>query len=89
MKQIPANSNDATTGHKLKRMSKDVTIVLLWPTRGLSKMFMNLEYGVLSRVRTLSGLYLFEPLDMDKSFNPSIQLRSYIERDIQKEKQIL
>jgi hypothetical protein len=27
MKQIPANSNDATTGHKLQGMSKDAIIV--------------------------------------------------------------
>ena len=89
MKQIPANSNDATTGHKLQAMSTNVLIVLSWPTGGLSKMFKNWEYVVLSRVRTLSGLYVVEPLDIDKSFNPSIQLRSYIERAIQKENQIL
>jgi hypothetical protein len=34
MNQIPANSNDATTGHKLQGMSKDVIIVSSWPTRG-------------------------------------------------------
>jgi len=49
----------------------------------------NWEYVVLSRVRTLSGLYLVEPIDMDKSFNPSLQLRSYMERAMQKEKEIL
>jgi hypothetical protein len=32
MKQIPANSNDAATGHKLQGMSKDAIIVLSWPT---------------------------------------------------------
>ncbi len=37
MNQIPANSNDGTTDHKLQGMSKDVIIVLLWPTGGLSK----------------------------------------------------
>ena len=52
-------------------------------------MFKNWEYVLPSRVRTLSGIYLVEPLDMDKSFNLSIQLRSYKERAIQKEKQIL
>ncbi len=35
------------------------------------------------------GLYLVEPIDMDKSFNPSPQLRSYMERAMQKEKEIL
>ena len=37
MTQIPANSNDGTTGHKLQGMSKDVIIVTSWPTGGLSK----------------------------------------------------
>jgi hypothetical protein len=39
MIQIPANSNDATTGHKLQGMSKDVIIVTSWPTGGLAAMF--------------------------------------------------
>ena len=50
MKQIPANSNDATTGHKLQGMSKDAIIVLSWPTGTLAAMFKNWEYVVLSRV---------------------------------------
>ncbi len=58
MNQIPANSNDATTGHKLQGMSKDVIIVSSWPTGGLSLLFKNLKYVVLSRVPTFSGLYL-------------------------------
>jgi hypothetical protein len=69
MKQIPANSNDAATGHKLQGMSKDLLIVSSWPTGGLAAMFKNREYVVLSRVRTLSGLYLVKPIDMGKSFN--------------------
>jgi hypothetical protein len=35
------------------------------------------------------GLYLAQPIDMDKSFNPSPQLRSCMERAMQKEKEIL
>jgi hypothetical protein len=89
MSQIPANSNDGTTGHKLQGMSKDVIIVLSWPTGGLSKIFKIWEYVVLSRVRTLSGLYLVDPIDMEKSFNPSSQLRSYIDKIKQKEKHII
>jgi hypothetical protein len=38
MKQIPANSNNATAGHKLQGMSKDAIIVLSWPTGGLAAM---------------------------------------------------
>ncbi len=74
MKQIPANTNDASTGHKLQGMSKDVIFVTSWPTG-----FKNWEYVVLSRARTLSGLYLVKPMDMNKSFKPSIQLKKYIE----------
>jgi hypothetical protein len=58
MKQIPANKNDATTGHKLQGISKDVIIIMSWSTGGLASMFKNWEYVVLSRVQTLSGLYL-------------------------------
>ncbi len=89
MNQIPANSNDGTTGHKLQAMSKDVIIVSSWPTGGLSKNFKNWEYVVLSHVRTLSGLYHVDPIDMEKSFNPSSQLRSYIDKIKQKEKHII
>jgi hypothetical protein len=80
MKQIPANSNDATTSHKLQGISKDAIIVLSWPIGSLGAMFKNWEYVVLSRVRTLSGLYLVKPIDMDKSFQPSPQLTSYIDK---------
>ena len=75
MKQIPATSNDATAGHKLQGMSKDAIVVTSWPTGGLAAMFKNWEYVVLSCVRTLSGLYLVEPIDMDKSFKPSSELK--------------
>ncbi len=51
MKQIPANSNDATTGHKLQGMSKDAIIVSSWPTGSLAAMFKNWEYVVLSHAR--------------------------------------
>jgi hypothetical protein len=74
MKQIPANTNDASTGHKLQGMSKDVIIVTSWPT-GLK----NWEYVFLSRACTLSYLYLVEPIDMNKSFKPSNELKRYIE----------
>ena len=59
--QFPINSNIATTGHKLQGMSKDALIVNSW-----NYSFANWIYVVLSRVRTLSGLYLCSPLDMNK-----------------------
>lgn len=58
--QIPLNMNDATTAHKLQGSSKDKLIATSW-----TKKFANYVYVVLSRVRTLSGLYLLQPLDVD------------------------
>ena len=89
MKQIPAKSNNATTGHKLQGMSKDLLIVSSWPTDGLAAMFKNWEYVVLSREPKLSGLYLVKPIDMEQSFKPSEELRSYIESARKKEKNVL
>ena len=57
--QIPINCNDATTGHKLQGMSKDKLIVVNWSYAA------NWIYVVLSRVRTLNGLYLLKPLPDD------------------------
>ncbi len=89
MEQIPANSNDATTGHKLQGMSKDVIVVTSWPTGGLAATFKNWEYVILSQVRTLSGLYLVEPVDVEKLFKPSSELKKYIENARQKETNLL
>ena len=44
---------------------------------------------LLSRVRTLSGLYLVDPIDMDKLFKPSSELKKYIENARRKVKDIL
>jgi hypothetical protein len=82
MKQIPANTNDATTGYKIQGMSKDVIIVASWPT---ASMFRNWEYVVLSRVQTLSGRYLFKPIDIDESSKPSDELKKYINHAKEKE----
>ncbi len=89
MIQNTANINDATTGHKLQGMSKDVIVVSSWPTGGLATMFKKWEFVVLFHVRTLSGLYLVEPIDMDKSFKPSSELKKYIENARRKETDIL
>jgi hypothetical protein len=53
------------------------------------KKFQKLGIFVLSRVLTLSGLYLVDPKDMEKLFNPSSQLRSYIDKIKKKETDIL
>ena len=86
MKQIPANSKNATAGHKLQGMSKDVLIVSSWPTGGLVAMFNNWEYVVLSRVQKISGLCLVKPIDMEKSFKSSEEFRSYIDSARKKRK---
>ena len=59
MTQLPINMNDATTGHKLQGMSKDKLIVVSW------SFIPNWIYVVLSRVRTLDGLFLLKPLSTD------------------------
>ena len=86
MIQLPINLNDATTGHKLQGMSKDVVIITSWPKGGL---FKNWEYVVLSRVRTRKGLYLFEPIDMNKCFKPSPELALFFRLARRKEKMFL
>ena len=86
MHQLPVNLNDATTGHKLQGMSKDAIIISSWPTGGL---FRNWEYTVLSRVRTLEGLYLFQEISLDKSFAPSEELSAYFKRAKKQESMFL
>ena len=77
MTQFPVNLNNATTEHKLQSMTKDIIIVVSWPK---GETFCNWEYIALSRVCSLQGLYLFEPIDMNKSFEPSDELKSYFKR---------
>jgi hypothetical protein len=69
MKQIPANSNDATTGHKLQGISKDAIIVSSLPNGRFAAMFKNWEYVVLSCVQSLSGLYLVKSIDIKSHSN--------------------
>ena len=75
--QIPINLNDATTGHKLQGMSKDIVIVSEWPAGGI---YTNWEYVILSRVRTIKGLFLIKPISMTKSFKPSEALTQFFKR---------
>ena len=62
--QFPVNSNIATTGHKLQGMTKDSLIVFSW-----NYTFANWIYVVLSRVRTLQGLFLCQKLNEDQQFS--------------------
>ena len=60
--QIPLISNNATTGHKLQGATIDFLYVPSWNYN------LNWCYVVLSRVRSLKGLYLGKPLDPTKNY---------------------
>jgi hypothetical protein len=62
--QLPILINHATTGHKLQGKTLDDLIVAEW-----SKL-KNWAYVVLSRVRTLAGLFLLKPIPIDIDFAP-------------------
>ena len=83
--QFPVNSTVATTGHKLQGMSKDKLIVSFWNYR-----FAHWIYVILSRVQTLSGLYLCKPLDLHKEFKVQEKLLiQFKQRMKEKESQFL
>lgn len=56
MLQLQVNASDGLTIQKIQGMSKDVVIIPSW-----DRMDANKIYVVLSRVRTLAGLYLLKP----------------------------
>lgn len=71
---FPALLNYATTVHKLQGKSLDNLVVVDWSkTR-------NWAYVVLSRVRTLSGIFLSRPLPADIDFQPDPDYLSMMER---------
>jgi hypothetical protein len=50
------------------------------------------ELGVccpILRAHTITGLYLVEPIDMEKPFKPSLELKKYIENARQKKTSLL
>ncbi len=61
--QIPLISDNATTGHKLQGASIHNLYVPSW------NYDQNWPYVVLSRVRTLKGLFLGKPLDPSKDYS--------------------
>ena len=68
--QMPINANEAISGHKLQGLTKDNLIVYSW-NRSTSWI-----YVVLSRVRTLKGLFLMKKLKLSDIKPPS---REYLE----------
>ena len=63
--QFPIVLNHATTGHKLQGKSVDQLVVAEWSKTK------NWAYVVLSRVRSLDGLFLMEPIPEKIDFKPS------------------
>jgi hypothetical protein len=63
--QFPIVLNHATTGHKLQGKSLDQLVVAQWSKTK------NWAYVVLSRVRSLGGLFLMEPIPDKIDFKPS------------------
>jgi hypothetical protein len=61
--QFPVLVNQATTCHKLQSKSKDNLVVSGWSYAR------NWPYVVLSRIRSLTGLFLREPLDPTKDYS--------------------
>ena len=74
MTQIPINSSDAITGHKLQGLTKDHIIVYSW-NKSTSWI-----YVVLSRVRKLSGLYLVRSLKLSDIKPPSRDYLLFMQR---------
>ena len=84
IKQFGILVNTATTGHKLQGLSMDYIIIVSW-FYGAK----NWVYVVLSRVRTLRGLYLFKPLDYDKYFKEDNKLKKHMKELEEIERQTL
>ena len=68
--QMPINASDTITGHNLQGLTKDNLIVYAW---NKSTIWI---YVVLSRVRTLNGLFLMKKLKLSDIKPPS---RDYLE----------
>ena len=72
--QIPVISSDAITGHKLQDLTKDNLIVYSW------NKITEWIYVVLSRVKTLEGLFLVRPLKLTDIKPPSKEYLSFLQR---------
>jgi hypothetical protein len=72
MMQFAVLINNATTGHKLQGSSKDNLVVSMWSYKK------NWPYVILSRVRTLAGLFLRKPLDPKMDYSPDPRLMAML-----------
>ena len=66
LKCLPVVLNHATTGHKLQGKSMDEIVITEWSKKDAKKW----AYVMISRVRTLEGLFLLEPLPDNIDFQP-------------------
>ena len=64
---FPVVLNHATTGHKLQGKSLDSLVIAEWSKQK------NWAYVVLSRVRTLEGLFLLKPIPENIDFDPKLE----------------
>ena len=64
LQYLPVIVNHATTGHKLQGKTVQSLVIAQW-----SKV-KNWAYVVLSRVKTLEGLFLTKPIPEDFDFSP-------------------
>ena len=64
LEQFPIVINFATTGHKLQGKSMRALVIAQWSKTK------NWAYVVLSRVRTLAGLFFMKPIPDDVDFAP-------------------
>ncbi len=82
--QFPLNNDLATTGHKLQGMTKKIMIVSQF-----NYSCPNWIYVVLSRVTTLDGLYLLQPIKASYNPKPSKVLVQEWKRQREKELELL
>jgi hypothetical protein len=71
---FPFTINHATTGHKLQGKSLEELIIAEWSN------VRNWSYVVLSRVKSLSGLFLMTPIPLHINFAPDPQYLSMMDR---------
>jgi hypothetical protein len=72
--QFPVVVNCATTGHKLQGKSMDSLVISEWSN------VKNWAYVVISRVRTLKGLFFLSPIPKKYDFKPRPQYLEMMER---------
>jgi hypothetical protein len=77
---MPILLNYATTGHKVQGKSMDEVIIVEWSTQNAKRW----AYVVISRARTLNGVFFLEPIPEDIDFCPDEKYTQMMERLRQK-----